>query len=98
MFQLFRGCVLPAQLGSHYPSNFASNPSMFDHDNRDLVFLVRRRTARTRNLRFGGCSVEPPLKVRSMSKLTKELALLLSLFVIAAMLQTFAQSLPLALC
>jgi len=33
-----------------------------------------------------------------MSKLTKELALLLSLFVIAAMLQTFAQSLPMALC
>lgn len=33
-----------------------------------------------------------------MSKLTKELGLLLSLFAIAAMLQTFAQSLPLALC
>src|SRR5271166_1100727 len=33
-----------------------------------------------------------------MSKLTKELALLLSLFLIAATLQTFAQSLPMALC
>src|SRR5271157_1460526 len=33
-----------------------------------------------------------------MSKLTKELALLLSLFVIAALLQSFAQSLPMALC
>src|ERR1022692_3631235 len=33
-----------------------------------------------------------------MSKLAKELGLLLSLFAIAAMLQTFAQSLPLALC
>ncbi len=33
-----------------------------------------------------------------MSKLTKELGLLLSLFVIAAMLQYFAQSLPMALC
>jgi hypothetical protein len=33
-----------------------------------------------------------------MSKRTKELALLLSLFAIAAMLQTFAQSLPMALC
>jgi hypothetical protein len=37
-------------------------------------------------------------EAKNMSKLTKELALLLSLFVIAAMLQTFAQSLPLALC
>jgi hypothetical protein len=33
-----------------------------------------------------------------MSKLTKELALLLSLFLIAAALQSFAQSLPMALC
>jgi len=33
-----------------------------------------------------------------MSKLTKELALLLSLFAIAAALQSFAQSLPMALC
>jgi HD-GYP domain-containing protein (c-di-GMP phosphodiesterase class II) len=33
-----------------------------------------------------------------MSKLTKELALLLSLFLIAATLQFFAQSLPMALC
>jgi hypothetical protein len=33
-----------------------------------------------------------------MSKLTKELGLLLSLFVIAAVLQTCAQSLPMALC
>ena len=33
-----------------------------------------------------------------MSKLTKELGLLLSLFVIAAVLQTYAQSLPMALC
>ena len=33
-----------------------------------------------------------------MGKLTKELVLLLSLFLIAAMLQTFAQSLPMALC
>jgi hypothetical protein len=33
-----------------------------------------------------------------MSKFTKELALLLSLFLIAATLQTFAQSLPMALC
>jgi len=33
-----------------------------------------------------------------MSKLTKELALLLSLFMIAATLQFFAQSLPMALC
>lgn len=33
-----------------------------------------------------------------MSKFTKELALLLSLFLIAAVLQSFAQSLPMALC
>ncbi len=33
-----------------------------------------------------------------MSKLTKELVLLLSLFLIAAALQSFAQSLPMALC
>ena len=33
-----------------------------------------------------------------VSKLTKELALLLSLFLIAAALQSFAQSLPMALC
>ena len=33
-----------------------------------------------------------------MTKLTKELALLLSLFLIAAALQSFAQSLPMALC
>jgi len=33
-----------------------------------------------------------------MSKLTRELALLLSLFLIAAALQSFAQSLPMALC
>jgi len=33
-----------------------------------------------------------------MSKLTKELGLLLSLFVIAAVLQSFAQSLPMAIC
>ena len=33
-----------------------------------------------------------------MSKLTKELGLLLSLFVIAATLQSFAQTLPMALC
>ncbi|MGA8299935.1 MAG: HD domain-containing phosphohydrolase [Terriglobales bacterium] len=33
-----------------------------------------------------------------MSKLTKELALLLSLFLIAGALQSFAQSLPMALC
>jgi hypothetical protein len=33
-----------------------------------------------------------------LSKLTKELALLLSLFLIAAALQSFAQSLPMALC
>ena len=33
-----------------------------------------------------------------MSKLTKELGLLLSLFLIAALLQYFAQSLPMALC
>lgn len=33
-----------------------------------------------------------------MSKLTKELGLLLSLFLIAAILQSFAQSLPMALC
>jgi len=33
-----------------------------------------------------------------MSKLTKELVLLLSLFLIAGALQTFAQSLPMALC
>jgi len=35
---------------------------------------------------------------RFMSKLTKELVLLLSLFLIAAALQSFAQSLPMALC
>jgi len=33
-----------------------------------------------------------------MSKLTKELGLLLSLFLIAAVLQSFAQSLPMAIC
>src|ERR1035441_1310038 len=35
---------------------------------------------------------------RFMSKLAKELGLLLSLFLIAALLQYFAQSLPMALC
>ena len=35
---------------------------------------------------------------RIMSKITKELALLLSLLLVAAMVQFFAQSLPMALC
>jgi len=43
-------------------------------------------------------TLEVEAKVNHMTKLTKELALLLSLFLIAAALQSFAQSLPMALC
>jgi len=47
---------------------------------------------------YPGPTSRPGVAIRDMSKVTKELVLLLSLVLIAATLQYFAESLPLALC
>src|SRR5664279_6387883 len=74
----------------HYPSNFARRRYCFNMKaRRPLLAQTRLNGTMNRNTESG---------TQQMSKIAKESILLLSLFLIAATMQFFAQSLPMALC